>query len=84
MEGDAKVCIDSISQCNDSVLWKVMSLIFNVKCTTLMFFSCPFCWVQREVNKLAHSLAKFVSTQHVYPLCIPSNLPPSAREALLA
>lgn len=84
VEGDAKVCIEAISQSTEAIPWpwRIMPLISNVKCLALnFFFSYCFCWVRCDANVLAHLLVKFVFTQPIYPLCNPANLPPFACEA---
>jgi hypothetical protein len=62
---------------------RIQSLISNVKYLALNFHSCPFNWVRRDANELAHTLAKFVVTQPVYPLCNSYNFSHFAREACL-
>jgi hypothetical protein len=40
VEGDAKVCIEAISQSTEAIPWpwRIMPLISNVKCLALNFF----------------------------------------------
>jgi hypothetical protein len=81
VEGDAKVCIDSIMGTAGVVPWKLQSLVANVEEVALSYNSCSFLWVCRTTNSLVHSLAKFASSQ---PSCFHSNnsnLLPSVHKA---
>ena len=45
VEGDAKVCIDSIMGTAGVVRWKLQSLVANVEEVALSYNSCSFLWV---------------------------------------
>ena len=45
------------------------------------FVSCKFCWIKRDANFVAHSLAKFASCNKLTFSCNISSLPPSVWEA---
>jgi hypothetical protein len=60
VKGDAKICLDAITEELSSCPWRIRPLISNIKYLALNFVSCHFCWVGRCANELALSLAKFV------------------------
>jgi hypothetical protein len=81
MEGDAKICIKALAAEPKKVPWKIQTLVSNIKCVALDFNVCSFYWVPRDVNVLAHSFAKFASSQEFCFLCNSTNLPLSVHEA---
>jgi ribonuclease HI len=66
VEGDSKISFDAI-QGESTVPWSISSIVSNVIELRKVFVSCDFCWVGREANFVAHSLAKFAISS-------PSNL----------
>jgi hypothetical protein len=76
IEGDAKICIEALAAEPEKVPWRIQTLVSNIKCVALDFNVCSFCWVPRDVNALAHSFAKFASSQDFCFLCNSTNLPP--------
>jgi hypothetical protein len=83
VEGDAKICIEAITDEACFIPWKILSLVNNIKCLALDFDSCSFCWVHRDANDVAHSLAKFTSSRPSCFSCNSSNLPLSVQEVWL-
>ena len=83
VESDAKVCIEALTVDSSTTSWKIHSLVANINFLALEFSSCVFCWVRRDVDGVAHALAKFASAQPAYFLCTSSNLSFSVREAWL-
>ncbi len=61
--------------------WKIHTFVANVSSLVFNFNSCRFCWVGREANMVAHSLANFGSHLAVSFSCNISNLPPSVHTA---
>jgi hypothetical protein len=83
IEGDAKLCIEAIFAAPLSIPWGLQALVYNINCFVLKFATCSSCWVPRDVNALAHSLAKFTASRPFCLLCNNTNLPPSVREVWL-
>ncbi len=83
IESDAKISVDAFHGVADYIPWKIQSLISNARTLALKFSSVSLNWVCREANGVAHSLAKFATSQPKFLLCNSSNLPPSVREAWL-
>jgi ribonuclease HI len=81
VEADAKLCIDAITIETTSIPWRIHSLVHSLKVLAFEFSVCSFCWVRRDANGVAHSLAKFASSLNSCFSCNSSNLPPSVREA---
>jgi ribonuclease HI len=79
IEGDAKICIEALAE-PEKVSWRIQTLVSNIKCVALDFNVCFFYWVPRDVNALAHSFAKFASSQDFCFSCNSTNLPPSVHE----
>ena len=80
IEGDAKIYIEAFAE-PEKVPWRIQTLVSNIKCVALDFNVCSFYWVPRDVNALAHSFAKFASSQDFCFSCNSTNLPPSVHEA---
>ena len=83
VEGDAQICMSAINGPAIAILWKIQIIVFNVKLLAASFISCSFYWVRRDANCVAHSLAKFASSQLSCFHCNNSNLPPSVHETWL-
>ena len=66
VDGDSKISFDAI-QGESTVPWFISNIVSNVIELRKVFVSCDFCWVGREANFVAHSLAKFA-------ISFPSNL----------
>ena len=81
VEGDAKICIEAITEVATTILGRILSLVNIIKVLALEFPTCSFCWVRRDANGMAHSLAKFTSSLPSCFFCNSSNLPPSVHEA---
>jgi hypothetical protein len=58
--------------------WKINNLCYESKLICVSFVSVCFCWVLREANSLAGSLAKVVASQIPAFVCNKHSLPPSA------
>jgi ribonuclease HI len=43
VEGDAKICLDAITEELSSCHWRIRPLISNIKCLALKFAFCRFC-----------------------------------------
>ena len=43
VEGDAKVCTETITAAPDAIPWKIMSVITNINVLALQFSICSFC-----------------------------------------
>ncbi len=83
VEGDEKICYDALNEDVNSQLWKISSLCWNSKLLSSFITSYSLCWVRREANTVAHSIAKFVvNLNHTFP-CNKTFLPSSVLEAWL-
>uniref|UniRef100_A0A2N9GTN8 Reverse transcriptase domain-containing protein n=1 Tax=Fagus sylvatica TaxID=28930 RepID=A0A2N9GTN8_FAGSY len=74
VEGDSKISFDAI-QGESTVPWSISSIVSNVIELRKVFVSCDFCWVGREANFVAHSLAKFAISSPLDLSCNISSLP---------
>jgi hypothetical protein len=74
MEGDCKFFYDVV----------IDTLVFDSKLLSLEFNSCCFCWVRREANNVAYTLAKFATHQSLAFCCNKNSLTPSVLEACLS
>jgi hypothetical protein len=61
--------------------WSIAVICDNVKCLALEFNFCSFCWVNREANMVAHTLAKVVPPILSPVLYFLKNLPALLEEA---
>ena len=78
IEGDAKVCFDAFNGESIANPWVISSVISNILVLSKTFISYCFCWVRREANEVAHSLAKFTPSPKVSVFCCNSSSLPSA------
>jgi ribonuclease HI len=62
IEGDAKICIEAFHNTATFTPWKIQSLISNAQTLSLNFSFVAICWVKREANMVAHSLAKVAAS----------------------
>ena len=81
VEGNAKICIEAITEVVATIPWRILSLVNIIMVLALEFPTCSFCWVRTDANGMAHSLAKFTSSLPSCFFCNSSNLPPSVHEA---
>ena len=81
VEGDAKICIEAITEESTTIPWRILSLVNIIKVLALEFLTCSFCWVGEMLMAWLISLP---SLHLLYPLaffCNSSNLPFSMHEA---
>jgi hypothetical protein len=81
IESDSKVCIDALVADPKHVDWSISVICDNIKHLAREFSFCSFCWVSREINMVAHTLAKLVPSRLSPVLYFPNNLPPPLEEA---
>uniref|UniRef100_A0A2N9IGZ4 Reverse transcriptase domain-containing protein n=1 Tax=Fagus sylvatica TaxID=28930 RepID=A0A2N9IGZ4_FAGSY len=81
IESDSQVCINALISENQYEDWSIAVICDNVKCLALEFNFCSFCWVNREANMVAHTLAKVVPPILSPVLYFPKNLPAFLEEA---
>ena len=81
VESDSKLCVDAISLDKAACDWNISTLCLDVIGLAAEFFSCNFCWVKREANMTAQTLAKFCSPQDLPVNYFPKNLPTPLGEA---
>ena len=75
IKSDSKVCVDALVLEQVSCEWRIKVLCDNVKTLALEFSFCVFCWVNREANMIAHTLAKLVPLPSSPIVYFPKNLP---------
>ena len=71
-----KKCFDFLNS-KSFVGWNVSNILNNVQEVGSSFLSCTFNWVRREVNGVAHALAKFASPLRSSLCCTSSSIPRS-------
>uniref|UniRef100_A0A2N9HCV7 Reverse transcriptase domain-containing protein n=1 Tax=Fagus sylvatica TaxID=28930 RepID=A0A2N9HCV7_FAGSY len=81
IESDSKVCIDALVADPKYADWSISVICDNVKHLAREFSFCSFCWVSREINMVAHTLAKLVPSRLSPVLYFPNNLPSLLEEA---
>jgi ribonuclease HI len=60
IESDSKSCVDALLQNTPVNDWKIAVLCENVLTLAAEFSLCCFNWVRRDVNMVAHTLAKLI------------------------
>jgi ribonuclease HI len=81
IEGDAKVCFDAINGDLEKCNWTIAFQCNDMVVLSKKFESCTFCWIKRDANFVAHSLAKFASCNKLIFSCNISSLPPPVWKA---
>ena len=81
IKGDAKVCFDAINGDLEKCSWAIAFQCNDMVVLSKKFESCTFCWIKRDANFVAHSLAKFASCNKLTFSCNISSLPPPVSEA---
>ena len=59
IEGDAKVCFDAVNGKAEDCNWSIPFICNDISVLSQSFDGICFCWVNREANSVADSLAKF-------------------------
>ena len=81
IESDSKACVDALVLEQVGCEWRIKVLCDNAKTLALEFSICVFCWVNREANKVVHTLAKLVLLPSSPIVYFPKNLPEPFEEA---
>jgi hypothetical protein len=55
--------------------WRIYNLRSDILDLTFEFDFCEFCWVKKEANMAAHSLAKLAPLVNLPIVYFPNNLP---------
>lgn len=76
-EGDAKICIDALSNSKLIPDWYSTATISNIRCLSSHFTAVKFSWVRRLGNLAAHEIAKFALNSNLDFCFNNGNLPPS-------
>ena len=76
VEGDSKICFDTLSKAEEPSDWSISSIICDATDMSISFDNCEFCWVKKSLNSVAHSVAKYVIALKVGFLCNKCDLPP--------
>ena len=75
MESDAQVCVNALLPGSVGCEWRIYNLRSDILDLASEFAFCEFCWVKREANMAAHSLAKFAPLVDLPVVYSPNNLP---------
>ena len=83
VEGDAKICFDTLNGVEDCKYWKIDFICADIRMLSFSFIACTYLWVRRKANNLAHVLVKFVFVQNYDLCCNKTSLPPPVYETWL-
>ena len=75
VESYSKICVDYLLQANSVSSWNIEVLCGDAMSLAAEFNFCSFCWVKREANMIAHTLAKLVTPSKLTTVFSPNNLP---------
>ena len=78
-ESDSKLVVECLQFLIS--FWSIAGICENVKYLAADFRYCSFCWVKREINMVAHTLAKLGPKFNLSAVFFPKNLPPLVEEA---
>ena len=81
VESDSKVCVDFLLQDFSASKWSIAILCDDAKALAAEFSFCSFCWIKREANMVAHTLAKLDPQFNRTAIFFPKNLPPPVEVA---
>uniref|UniRef100_A0A2N9G9A9 Reverse transcriptase domain-containing protein n=1 Tax=Fagus sylvatica TaxID=28930 RepID=A0A2N9G9A9_FAGSY len=81
VESDSKMVVDLLLQENCDGNWNIEVICNDVRSLAVDFNFCSFCWVKREANMVAHTLAKLGPQLELPAVFFPKNLPPLVEEA---
>jgi hypothetical protein len=81
VESDSKMVVDLLLQDNYVGIWNIEVICNDVRSLAVDFNLCSFCWVKRETNMVAHTLAKLGPQLELLIVFFPKNLPPLVEEA---
>ena len=81
VEGDSKICFDSIAGKYQSVDWSISTLIDNIRSLAVSFVVCSFSWINRSCNGAAHAAAKLALGSSSPFCCNNGNLPTALQSA---
>ena len=76
-EGDAKICIDALSNSELIPDWHAATTICNIRSLAYHFTDVKFYWVRRLGNSAAHETAKFALNSNLDFCSNNGDLPPS-------
>ena len=75
LEGDSKICFESIAGKYQSVDWSISTLIDNIRSLAVSFVVCSFSWINRSCNGATHAAAKLALGSSSPFCCNNGNLP---------
>ena len=81
VESDSKMVVDLLLQDNYVGNWNIEVIYNDVRSLAVDFNFCSFCWVKREANMVAYTLAKLGPQLELPAVFFPKNLPPLVEEA---
>ena len=81
VEGDSKICFDSIAGKYQSMDWSISTLTDNIRSLAVLFVVCSFSWINRSCNGAAHAVAKLALGSSSPFCCNNGNLPTALQSA---
>ena len=75
VEGNLKICFDSIAGKYQFVDWSISTLTDNIRSLAVLFVVCSFSWINRSCNGAAHAAAKLALGSSSPFCCNNGNLP---------
>ena len=81
LEGDSKICLESIAGKYQYVDWSISALTDNIRCLVKSFAACSFSWINRSCNGAAHAAAKLALISSSSFCCNNGNLPTALQSA---
>ena len=81
VEGDSKICFDSIAGKYQSMDWSISTLTDNIRSLAVSFAICSFSQINRSYNGTAHTAAKLALVSSTPFCCNNGNLPTALQSA---
>ena len=75
VEGNLKICFDSIAGKYQFVDWSISTLTDNIRSLAVSFAVCSFSWINRSFNGVAHAATKLALVSSSPFCCTNGNLP---------
>ena len=81
LEGDSKICFESMAGKYQSVDWSISTLTDNICSLVMSFAVCSFSWINRSCNGAAHTAAKLTLVSSSPFCCNNGNLSTALQSA---
>ena len=76
LESDCKVCIDRILNPGADFLWRIETLVNEIRAIVLSIPSASFSWVPTKVNMAAHTFTQWALANRFFDFVDGSSAPP--------